>query len=551
MKYLRLSLLLLIAIFFAYIPAVGQENRAAQTFQQRMDDWIIKLNGLEYVTDEVIVEFEDARSLCSIDGSQLAGYDIDRVFQYRAAAVFKIIDGESVPSALARLGTMPGIKSVSPNGIWHTTLVPNDPLYNSQAYFKPLKTEAGWDVSVGSFGTTVAVLDSGIDDTHPEFGNRIAYRENFVDPKAGVNNVFDDTGHGTASAGLIGAKGNNNTGIAGMAWDIKFMIIRVCGGPGGGCRHSDVAMGIDSAVAHGADVINLSLGGRGSVSIMEVAVKEAYKAGVTLVASAGNDGAYVISTGNSKVDKENMYFPAGYPEVIGVSALDNAKGAILKAQNLTRASFSNYGEDIVSVGAVGTKVLSTVPIRPLSEIPNHIYTTPGYDRLNGTSFSGPQVAGLAALVLSVNPGLSPDEVRKAMENNAVRLNGPDLDGNGIDDYFGYGVIDVAATLGSFHTGPLSIHETDAFKVGICASPVMPDDFIIIVECKTGCDFAPTVYFDVADNDEAGFVTMDPLPNSYNRFVGRFHTNASGNVTIRVAGDSSGNPLQEMAFSFVL
>ena len=210
----------------------------------------------------------------------------------------------------------------------------------------------------------VAMVDTGLDVNHPEFKDRVILTQNFKDPGTDSSNVFDDSGHGTATTGIVAAQGNNGIGIAGMAWDVRIMAFRACGGASLDCSLADEIQAIDAARTNGAQVINLSLGGVvRKRSAEQLAIVDAYNAGIVLVAAAGNGnpGKYYKSTGNPTQDMQTLFYPAAYPQVIGVAALDDKGGSIVDPGKLTRASFSNYGEDLVSVCAVGTEVETTVP----------------------------------------------------------------------------------------------------------------------------------------------------------------------------------------------
>jgi subtilisin family serine protease len=246
----------------------------------------------------------------------------------------------------------------------------------------------------------------------------------------------------------------------------------------------------------------------------------------------------------------NLYYPAAFPEVIGVAALDNKGGVIVDPGSLTRAGFSNYGEDIVSVAAVGTNVETTVPFRPKSEVPYAFYTTRDYSRLNGTSFACPQVTGLAALILSKFPDLNVSDVTARIELNARSMGGPDTDGNGIDDNLGYGLIDAAASLGTAVVKD-AIHENDDFLVGTTLSPLYNNDIFVVVRCKKGSDGAPAVSYFVKSTAENASIHMDPLPAHENTYIGRFHTVGNGQITIQVNGVLSGKPLQGLSFVYVI
>lgn len=544
---------LIIAILMSFMAPVAGSEVLGPDFKRRVQIWEERLSGLEYVPDQVIVCLGDLRQLNSIDASSLSGLELSEVFQYRPAIVFNITDNSRVSEVCARLETIPGISRVEPNLLRRCSFKPNDALYARQEYHVPIKSEVAWDSSIGSSIVTVAVIDTGLDVEHPEFAGRIVWKENFRDDDTiGVNNVFDDSGHGTAVTGIIAAKGNNSIGIAGMAWDVRIMAFRACGGPNLTCNLSDEIQAIDSAVARGADVINLSLGGEGTTTTEIQAIKNAYNAGIVIVAAAGNGdpGKLYVSTGDIQQDRNKLYYPAAFPEVIGVAALDNFSGSITEPSLLSKAQFSNYGEAIVSVAAVGTAVQTTVPYMPKDKVPHAIYPVPNYARLNGTSFACPQVSGLACLLFSKFPHLSNDKVRYLIEMNAFPMGGPDNNSNGVDDYLGHGLINAGAALGGSSLNN-SVHENSDFLVGISSSPVFNNDVYIIIRCKRGSDTPPAVSYFILSTAENKQVVMEPLPAHKNTYLGRFHTTASGEINIQVSGTLGGFPLESLSFQYFL
>ncbi len=281
--------------------------------------------------------------------------------------------------------------------------------------------------------TIIAVIDSGIDETHLDLknkiwrntdeiaGNKIDDDKNgFIDDTWGWNfskrnnNPHDKYGHGTHVSGIAAAVTNNNRGIAGVAFpdNVKIMVVKVLSDSGIGFT-SDEAKGIRYAADNEAKVINLSLGSGDSQTIRD-AVKYAWDKGVVLVAAAGNDG------------NTTKTYPASYPNVISVAATDYTDA---------RASFSSYNDE-VDVAAPGVNVFSTFPSYKF-----YIGTVNGraryYDVGSGTSMSTPQVAGLAGLLFGQNSARSNSTVREIIERTADDKGTTDR-----DDYYGYGRINV-------------------------------------------------------------------------------------------------------------
>ncbi|MBO8163278.1 MAG: peptidase S8 [Brevibacillus sp.] len=290
-----------------------------------------------------------------------------------------------------------------PNYILLPNRIPNDILYKRYQWNLPIiGMEEGWEISQGSKRIVVAVVDTGVDLGHPEFQGKLTNGYNVI---ARNQKPQDDNGHGTHVAGIIAARTNNRDGIAGMSWNSMIMPIKAIGADGSGTAF-DIAEGIRWATDHGAHVINLSVGNYTSSAALQEACRYAYERNVVLVAATGNDAT------------NQPGYPAAYPEVLGVSAVDHR----------TRlASFSNYGQ-YVDVVAPGVDIAST-----------YIYND--YAALSGTSMACPHVAALAGLIRSVKPEMKNTEVMKLIRDSSVDLGEP-----GRDNWYGYGMIDSGEAL---------------------------------------------------------------------------------------------------------
>jgi subtilisin family serine protease len=237
-------------------------------------------------------------------------------------------------------------------------------------------------------------VDSGVYSEHPDIG-RIIAQSDFVEGDAVAD---DDYGHGTHVTGIAGALTNNGKGVAGGCFECGLLIAKVMGSLGF-TTDSRIVSGINWSVNHGADVVNLSLGGSGDSSVLTTAVNRANALGAVVVAAAGNEGTNVPQ------------YPAAYSKVIAVSAT-TTDGRL--------ASFSNRG-DWVDLAAPGTDILST-------------RMSGGYKTMSGTSMSAPLVSSLAGLLAS--RGMSADSIRQRMQTTAK-----DLGPAGDDPSFGHGRID--------------------------------------------------------------------------------------------------------------
>ncbi|HWP60966.1 MAG TPA: S8 family serine peptidase [Candidatus Acidoferrales bacterium] len=304
--------------------------------------------------------------------------------------------------AEASLRKNPKIKSVERNYLAEAARVPNDPGFSSQWHLQRIAAPAGWDITTGSPSVTIAVIDTGVDSTHPDLKDKLVPGYNFIQNNTDTD---DAEGHGTAVAGAAAAMTDSGIGVAGVAWANTIMPLRVIDADGY-ATYADVIEAIIYAADRGAKVINLSLGGPSYSATLQNAVNYAWNKGAVIVAAAGNESASA------------PLYPAALNNVVAVSATD-------KDDNL--AWFSNFGSWI-DVAAPGT----------------FIYTTRdggGYSSWHGTSFSSPLVAGLAALVFSLNPSFSNAQVAEIL-----RASADDLGGAGYDPSFGHGRINVARAL---------------------------------------------------------------------------------------------------------
>jgi thermitase len=363
----------------------------------------------EFVEQEVLVKIKPGADVDKIV-SELGGTIIETLPQISVIRI-KLEPQVSVAEAIQTLEELEEVEYAEPNGICYMDLVPNDADYDSQWAPQLTGAESAWDVTTGAAGVIIAITDTGVDGTHPDFEGKVIAgwdTYNNVEISAGADSSVNP--HGTHCSGIAAAVGNNSQGIAGVAWESKIMPIRICDdGPYYIAYWSDMAEAFMWAADNGADIISCSFGGKWYSQTIKDAIDYAViDMGCAMFASMGN--SY----------RNEIMYPAGYQSVIAVGAT-NAHDEI--------ASFSTTGNHM-SVCAPGVEIYSTMP-------------GGGYDYLSGTSMSCPFVAGAAALILSQNPGMSPEGVKTQLEETAF-----DLGSTGFDSTFGYGRVNLAAAVGA-------------------------------------------------------------------------------------------------------
>ena len=335
---------------------------------------------------------------------------------------------------------------------------PSDPLAAKQWYLAANHTFDAWPQLPALAPVKVAIIDSGIDGSHPELAKHIVAARSFVGGRATV----DTQGHGTFVAGVIGATVNDGIGIAGMFPAAQLVVAKVVSRQGT-ITDTAEASAIRWAVDQGARVVNLSLSGvrdplhrkLDSYSPVEAAaIAYAVRHRAVVVAAVGN---------GDQSPREPWHFasyPAALPHVLGVSAF---------VQDGSVPDFSNRDAIFNDLAAPGAGILSTLPLRVTSQYPGCVdqgYSSCGpedYRIAEGTSFAAPQAAAAAAMLLSVAPNLTPDQVTTILERTATDAIG----GNGCADcrlgrdaFTGWGRLNVAAALTAL-AGPLPA--ADAFE----------------------------------------------------------------------------------------
>jgi len=394
-----------------------------------------------YKSDRIIVRLSDDKtSAGDLAKSQMlgaiGGSSIESEFKVVPGMVaLKLPAGVNVIEAVQKLNSTAGVLYAQPDYEMDVlSTVPNDPRFNE--LWGMYNTGAGggkaradihapeaWDLGTGSKDIIVAVIDTGVDYTHPDLAPNMWVNEaekngttgvdddgnGYVDDIYGYDfcnndgNPMDDFFHGTHCAGTIGAVGNNTLGVAGVCWNVKIMALKFLSSSGSGYT-SDAIKCIDYAKKMGAKIASNSWGGGGYSQALKDAIDAAGAAGMLFVAAAGNSG-----TNNDTTPT----YPGSYTSsnVISVMATDKTD---------SKAYFSCYGLNSVDVGAPGVNITSTFPTYMTAAMSAHSFST-YYGTISGTSMATPHVAGACALIWSRDPLLSASEVKNVLFNSVDKV----------------------------------------------------------------------------------------------------------------------------------
>ena len=274
-------------------------------------------------------------------------------------------------------------------------ITPNDKGFSSQYYLREINATKAWNTALGN-EISVGVLDTGVDANHPDLIGKVSGGINLND-----QDVKDTIGHGTSVAGIIDANTNNNQGIAGIGWNTKIISMRVTDDVGQ-ARVSTVVTALDEAHKRGIKIVQLSLSTNQFSQTLKRAIEEAQSNGILIISTGGNTGV------------EEIRYPAAFDGVIGVGAVGETK----------ELEYYSTTGDHISLVAPGSDIYTTA-------------IDSSYDKVTGTSFAAPQVAGAAALVWSISPNLTNNEVRDILLKSA-----DDLGQEGKDKEFGYGHLNI-------------------------------------------------------------------------------------------------------------
>lgn len=436
-RYTSCFILFTLIIILTVIPIskVSAEDTVKPNESETEEIEITTIDGRDCVEGEVIVKYKNSQSAVTMQ-STIEGLRSEAEVTNLSDGlnVLKVPEGQTTENFMKSLESQSNIQYVQPNYIYRLNRTVNDPGAQlpepEQWHLNTINAFEAWDTTMGNSEVKVAVLDTGIDDNHPDLIGRILMQEDVVENDGKAD---DDDGHGTHVAGIIAASADNGEGVAGIAPGIQLIAVDVFGWytvEEDGQYHnefiaytSEVIEGITYAVNNGANVINMSLGGYGNDPALKTAVDNAVNAGVVCVAAAGNDGYddfyeeyYDEYTGEYGISSK--HYPSDYDSCISV---------IWTNEDDVRNVNSNYGPS-KDISAPGNRILST-------------YTENQYAYMSGTSMASPIISGVAALILSVNPSLTVDQVKNILYSTSA-----DLGTAGRDEEFGYGRVDAEAAV---------------------------------------------------------------------------------------------------------
>jgi subtilisin family serine protease len=385
-----------------------------------------QFSGKAYVDGELLVKFKSGTASRSAARANSAiGAQVLEQFADLKWQRVKIPDDLSLDEAMARYAALPDVEYAQPNFYYHLLATPNDPQFTNAGMYGLTKIGApsAWDVTTGSSNVVVADIDTGMRYTHQDLaanawlntgeiaGNNVDDDGNgFIDDVRGWDFFYNDSnpiddagGHGTHTAGTIGAVGNNSIGVVGVNWNVKIMPIKIYS-PNGGDSTSTMLVNAYNYIRmmknRGVNIraTNNSYGGCGEACSYDQATKDALDA-------MGNTGILnIFAAGNSNSNNDTTpSYPVSYtsPSIIGVAASTSTDA---------KASFSSYGLNTVDLAAPGSGILSTWNTSDTAT-----------NTISGTSMATPHVTGAAALVASKYPNISAQAIKTRLLDSVDKL----------------------------------------------------------------------------------------------------------------------------------
>lgn len=429
--------LILIAAFAGQLHK-WQKNREAQQTgaSQSTDDVESGPEEVGPLKTEVLVRFKPGITRQAIEAlTQRLNDDVeDRIEAVEGLSIIEDEDNRSVDEVLAQYRMLSEVEYAEPNiqikldheGAGNHVHANDELFYKQWGLFNhgqdggtsgaDISAMQAWATTTGSSDVVVAVLDSGVDYTHPDLKNNIwrrpgiiiAYQDEDLTAEGAIDDInglnlledsgdpLDDNGHGTHCAGIIGAEGGNEIGISGVNWTLKIMPLKFMDAEGT-ANVRDAIEAINYVINRkragvNVRIISASWGSEVRSRALEDVIRKAGDEGIMIIAAAGNAG----SDNDAK-----PHYPASYDlnNVISVAALD---------RNDALTTFSNFGATSVDIAAPGQQIVST-------------WLQHGFEEKQGTSMATPFVSGVAALVLAAHPGITIDELRARLLNSVDPL----------------------------------------------------------------------------------------------------------------------------------
>jgi subtilisin family serine protease len=425
------------------IPTFGMISEIESLDYNELKGYFIE----EYVPGELIVKFKEPPfSSVSINNlnEKFQVISMEKLFKNPENTILdniyilKFPVDSDILSILNYYTNDPNVIYAEINGFASLCLDPNDPDFDKQWHLENTGQTGGkadcdidvtkvWDKTTGNSDILIAFVDTGVDYNHPDLADNIWINEDeipdneidddnngYIDDIRGWNwwnknnDIYDEIGHGTHCVGIAGAVGNNGIGVAGVAWNCKLMCMKLSDYELL-IRYTDIAQSIEYATDEGANIISISMRFDKDIPYLKDAIDYAYDRGVVLIASAGN------------ADTSIGGFPASYDNVIAVAGTDHSdKRLKYYYETADMWVYSSYGS-WVDVAAPAEEIYSTMPTY-------HVYyndyfgISENYGYMSGTSMSAPLVAGVAALMLSENSSLTPDEIKSNIKTYVDRYN---------------------------------------------------------------------------------------------------------------------------------
>ncbi|MCF6158456.1 MAG: hypothetical protein E3K32_07760 [wastewater metagenome] len=458
----------------------------------RVKEGVRKIGKQEWASDVILVKFKEGVSqdtIHHINQSNRCSM-LSKKNKREQFTRLKIPNNRTAKEMVKVYRQNPKVEYAELNFIAHALWYPNDPDYSYQWHlhnpqYKGINIESAWGIQTGNSGVIVAVIDTGI--AYENYGEQYKQAPDLANTSfvAGYDFVNDDThpndddGHGTHVTGTIAQSTDNNLGVAGVAFHVSIMPIKVLNDNGSG-TYADVADGIYFAADNNANVINMSLGGSSQSITLKNALAYAYSKGITIVCAAGNeyqDGnlpsfpaaydAYCIAVGATRYDETRSYYSStgSYLDITAPGGdLNIDQNGDGYADGILQQTFGNS----------------------LSKFSYYFY--------QGTSMASPHVAGAAALLIS--KGItSPDDVRSALESTAE-----DKGPAGWDEEYGWGIVDAAAAL-NYSVTP--VHDVAVTSLSAEAILYQGDMVPVVVDVANQGDYEETFTLTLSDTSGSG------------------------------------------------